>query len=78
MGMSYKTIAKQGPGIRFSASLQVWGRERTCYQLRFSQSCVGDQTHTEHRKLLKGSSMWQWGWGVEKRGGGKKLLFPPL
>lgn len=38
-----------------SASLQLRGRERTCYQQRFSQSRVGDQTGMEHKKLLKGS-----------------------
>lgn len=57
MGVSYKDNPKQGLCGRFSASLQVWGREHTCYQQWFSQRHAGDQTCTEHRKPLKGKAM---------------------
>lgn len=57
MGVSYKDNPKQGLCGRFSASLQVWGREHARYQQWFSQSRVGDQTRTEHRKPFKGKAM---------------------
>lgn len=56
----------------------MWGRERTCYQPWFSQSDVGDQTdqtHTEHRKLVKGKVVC--GAGKRRREGKvREELFP--
>lgn len=46
---------------------RVWGRARTCYQLRFSQACVGSLNTHRAQKALREASMWQWGWRVEKR-----------
>lgn len=57
------------------SSLQVWGREYTCYQQWFSQSRVGDQTRTEHREPLKGKAMC--GVGKKRREAEEKLPFSP-
>lgn len=74
MGTSQTDNPQTGAVQQVSASLQLWGRERTCYQQWFSQSRVGDQTGMEHKKLLKGR---EYGGGRRREEERREAAYPP-
>lgn len=75
-GVTRQSTPNRGQASGSQPACRCGAGWRTCYQLRFSQSCVGDQTHTGHRKLLKeavcGNGVGGWRRGEE----GETAFFP--